>query len=118
MNEREITSHKVNGDYIEFFHFTRDFVPNKGWTDWQEKEWFKFKPYNPKEVALISNEVLYGGYPMGCLGKHLMEYLRKCKSAKLISSKEIPNYEESPYGRSVQMGYYTYEIWDLSSILK
>lgn len=122
-NEHEITRHEFDGEKLIFFHKERQFRKNPTTNLFEyigdkEVEWFRIKFYDFADVQLVSNEVIYSGAPSSCLGRHLMLYFHKVKACKLIESREIPNYEESPYGRSIQMGFYTYERWDLTKLVK
>lgn len=121
-NEHEITRHEFDGEKLIFFHKVKDFRKNPitdmyEYVGDEEKEWFRIKFYDLADVQITSNEVIYCGEQVSCLGRHIMEYFRK-SPCRLIESRELPNYDESPYGRSVQFGYYTYERWDLTFLTK
>ena len=122
-NEYEITRHEFDGEKLVFFHKVRQFRKNPTtnlleYVGDEEKEWFRIKFHDFADVQLVSNEVIYCGVPCSCLGKHLMLYFHKVKPCRLIESREIPNYEESPYGTSIQMGFYIYERWNLTKLVK
>lgn len=120
-NIYRISGHAVSGDTITFFHKVRDekFVDGKGivFGDEVEKEWFKLRVSEDvrSEFSLTSNSRIYCGIP-SCSEREVMDYFRRAKVGKLISSRKLVNYDEDPYGRVVENGFYDYEIWDISSI--
>jgi len=123
MNEHRISSHKVEGDTIAFYHYMREttFVEGKGICFGEPKEvlWFKLilRDDTAREFSLSSNGAkIYIGYPFSCPERELMDYLRRAKLGKLVSSRKLVNYDEDAYGRVVERGFYDYEIWDLSNI--
>ena len=123
VNPYKITRHEFDGEKLIFFHIENVFEKNPNTNLYEkkgeiEKEWFRIKFYNWKDVQLVSNEVIHYGNGYTCSGKNLMDYFHTKTFCKLIESKELPNYDESPNGKSVQFGYYTYERWDLSNLVK
>ena len=49
--------------------------------------------------------------------RYLREFLPRLKGAKRVFHKVCDNYDEDPYGRKIKCGTYSYEIWDLRSLL-
>lgn len=116
-----ITRHDYSNGKISFYHNVVKLVRNKVTNLYENKGkeeelWFTINDKDIKDVCLTSNSVFCNGTPT-VLDKHLMTYLRKT-NAICKEHKELENWEETPFGRSQQNGYYIYETWDLSPLIK
>ena len=116
-----ISKHKViDNNTIEFYHKDRPmvFVEGKGFCFGEEVDtlWFTLRldDTTKKEFSLTSNSRIYIGKP-ACQEREVMDYFRRAKFGKLISSRRLVNYDTDPYGREWENGFYDYEIWDLSA---
>lgn len=123
-NSFKITKHVIDGDSIVFYHYDRDFdLTTHSFTEWEEREWFRLRvATEDKSVSLSSNARITfatnkkGGLG-GCSEGEIMRYFKNNHIGKLVKSEVLPLYDENPYGRSVFIGSYVYEVYDLSDVI-
>ena len=120
MSEYRISSHKVNGKKVDFFHKVREmnYVEGKGFCFGKEKEeyWFSLSGDDEKHISLTSNSQIHSGIP-ACSERELMDYFRRARLGKLLESRKLVNYDTDPYGREWENGFYQYEVWDFSNVI-
>jgi len=118
----KISSHKIEGDKIVFFHKVKEIVKGedglyKYTNNIKEEKWFDVKFYDWSEVSLTSKSRIYYGVP-SCSELEVMDYFKRNRIGKLKTQKELDNYDTDPYGREYKNGKYVYEVWDLSELFK